>query len=127
MTPDFDPADALLPGGWLDAFRFEWISALRASINYLPIVLPFALATVVGGIDCTESAAAAGDEYDTGRVIATEGFATLVAGLGTLGLPLAATAEPVELDGLIEPFLVVKVGSAVPGILESVKVFEQHS
>ena len=41
---------------------------------------------------------------------------------GTLGLPMAATAEPVELDGLIEPFLIVKVGSAVPGILESVKV-----
>ena len=41
---------------------------------------------------------------------------------GILGLPMAATAEPVELDGLIEPFLIVKVGSAVPGILESVKV-----
>ena len=41
---------------------------------------------------------------------------------GTLGLPMAATAEPVELDGLIEPFLIVKVGSAVPGIIESVKV-----
>jgi RND family efflux transporter MFP subunit len=41
---------------------------------------------------------------------------------GILGLPMAATAEPVELDGLIEPFLIVKVGSAVPGILASVKV-----
>jgi AGZA family xanthine/uracil permease-like MFS transporter len=43
-------------------------------------VIPFALGTIVGGIDCTESAAAAGDEYDTSGVIAIEGIATLVAG-----------------------------------------------
>jgi len=36
---------------------------------------------VVGGIDCTESAAAAGDEYDTGTVIGIEAFATLIASL----------------------------------------------
>ena len=39
----------------------------------LPVALPFALATIVGGIDCTESAAAAGDEYDTRAVLLTEG------------------------------------------------------
>jgi AGZA family xanthine/uracil permease-like MFS transporter len=44
-------------------------------------VIPFALATVVGGIDCTESAAAVGDDYDTGQVIGIEAFATLVAAL----------------------------------------------
>src|SRR6185436_15292889 len=49
--------------------------------NYLPVVIPFALATVVGGIDCTESAAAAGDEFDTGTVIAVEALATLIASL----------------------------------------------
>jgi len=38
-------------------------------------------ATVVGGIDCTESAAAVGDEYHTGQVVAVEACATLVAGL----------------------------------------------
>ncbi|MGE0605615.1 MAG: permease [Pirellulales bacterium] len=53
----------------------------RASLAYLPVVLPFALATVVGGIDCTESAAAAGDEYDTRAVIFVEGAATIIAGL----------------------------------------------
>ena len=42
-------------------------------------MIPFALATVVGGIDCTESAAAAGDEYDTRQVIGVEGVATLLA------------------------------------------------
>ena len=35
----------------------------------LPVMLPFALATIVGGIDCTESAAAAGDEYDTRTIL----------------------------------------------------------
>ena len=52
---------------------------MRDAIHYLPIVIPFALATVVGGIDCTESAAAAGDEYDTRLVIGVEGLATLLA------------------------------------------------
>ncbi len=46
------------------------------ALAYVPIALPFAIATVVGGIDCTESAAAAGDEYDTRTVIAVEAFAT---------------------------------------------------
>jgi AGZA family xanthine/uracil permease-like MFS transporter len=50
-------------------------------MGYLPIALPFALATVVGGVDNTESAAAAGDEYDTRAILATEGLATLAAGL----------------------------------------------
>ena len=53
---------------------------LGDSLRYLPVVIPFALGTVVGGIDCTESAAAAGDEFDTNRVIAVEGVATLIAG-----------------------------------------------
>jgi len=77
--PEIDPAAGLLPTEWFQAFRFEWLRAFSASIHYLPIVLPFALATVVGGIDCTESAAAAGDEYDTKQVVAVEAFATLVA------------------------------------------------
>ncbi|MBX3415199.1 MAG: permease [Pirellulales bacterium] len=59
----------------------EWWEVFRDSLVYLPIVIPFALATVVGGIDCTESAAAVGDEYNTGHVVAVEAVATLVAGL----------------------------------------------
>jgi AGZA family xanthine/uracil permease-like MFS transporter len=49
-------------------------------IRYLPVAIPLALATVVGGIDCTESAASVGDEYSTGGIIAAEGLATLVGG-----------------------------------------------
>jgi adenine/guanine/hypoxanthine permease len=73
-------AKSLWPTQWLEAFRFEWVAAWRDTIQYLPIVIPFALATVIGGIDCTESAAAAGDEYHTGRIIAVEAVATLAAG-----------------------------------------------
>jgi AGZA family xanthine/uracil permease-like MFS transporter len=75
-----DPAAALWPVAWLSALRFEWLEAWPDTVKYLPIVIPFALGTVVGGIDCTESAAAAGDEYDTGTVIGVEAIATLVAG-----------------------------------------------
>ena len=66
--------------GW-KPFGFDWLGAMGDAVHYLPIVIPFALATVVGGIDCTESAAAAGDEYDTRLVIGVEGVATLLAAL----------------------------------------------
>jgi len=78
---NFEPQSALMPSGWLEVFRFEWVSAMPIALKYLPIVIPFALATVIGGIDCTESAAAAGDEYDTGQVVGVEAAATVVAGL----------------------------------------------
>lgn len=71
----------VLPREWLGALRMEWLGELGRAAVYFPIVIPFALATVVGGIDCTESAAAAGDEYDTRSIIGVEAFATLVAGL----------------------------------------------
>jgi RND family efflux transporter MFP subunit len=41
--------------------------------------------------------------------------------LGFLGV-LSTTASAVELDGIIEPYMVVKVGSGVPGIIEVVTV-----
>ncbi|MGI8978737.1 MAG: permease [Pirellulaceae bacterium] len=78
---EIDPQQALLPYEYLSAFRFEWISAMNDTLKYLPIVIPFALGTVVGGIDCTESAAAAGDDYDTSSVIGIEAIATLIASL----------------------------------------------
>jgi AGZA family xanthine/uracil permease-like MFS transporter len=62
---------------WWAWFQHAWPEAL----SYLPVAIPLALATVVGGIDCTESAAAAGDDYPTEQIIAAEGLATLAAGL----------------------------------------------
>lgn len=69
------------PSAWLDSWSFGWIGRFTDALPYLPIALPFALATVVGGIDCTESAAAAGDHYDTRTVLGVEAVATLLAGL----------------------------------------------
>jgi RND family efflux transporter MFP subunit len=39
-----------------------------------------------------------------------------------LNLLVGMAAEAVELDGLIEPYLIVKVGSSVPGVLDAVEV-----
>ncbi len=75
-----DASKALWPTEWLHALRFEWLAAWSDTVHYLPIVIPFALGTVIGGIDCTESAAAAGDEYNTGRIITVEAIATIIAG-----------------------------------------------
>ena len=58
-----------------------WGPVFAAALAKLPVVLPFALATIVGGIDCTESAAAAGDDYDTRAILLTEAVASLLAGL----------------------------------------------
>jgi AGZA family xanthine/uracil permease-like MFS transporter len=59
----------------------DWKGVWQGALSKLPLVLPFALATVVGGIDCTESAAAAGDEYDTRTILLTEGVSSVIAGL----------------------------------------------
>jgi AGZA family xanthine/uracil permease-like MFS transporter len=58
----------------------HWGEVVAVALVKLPTAIPFALATIVGGIDCTESAAAAGDEYDTRTVLLTEGAASVVAG-----------------------------------------------
>ncbi|MCS6915587.1 MAG: hypothetical protein RMK29_00230 [Myxococcales bacterium] len=54
---------------------------MEAALPYLPVALPLALVTVIGGIDVTASAAAAGDAYSTRNVLLTEGVSTLLAGL----------------------------------------------
>jgi adenine/guanine/hypoxanthine permease len=49
--------------------------------DYIPLALPFAILTVIGGIDVTESARVAGDEYETRDILLVEAIATLVAGV----------------------------------------------
>ena len=80
-SASIDAAANWFPTGWWSIFPATWSTAFTASLDYLPITIPFALATVIGGVDCTESAAAAGDEYDTRAVVAVEAIATLAAGL----------------------------------------------
>jgi len=76
------------PVGALSAFRLAlpwptlaWMDAVGSLPVYLPLALPFALATVIGGVDNTESAVAAGDEYRTRDILLTEAVATVAAGL----------------------------------------------
>jgi len=57
-----------------------WLDALGAAVPYLSMALPFALVTVIGGIDNAESAAAAGDDYRARDVLLTEAAATILAG-----------------------------------------------
>jgi AGZA family xanthine/uracil permease-like MFS transporter len=48
---------------------------------YLPIALPFAVVVLVGAVDVTESATAAGDPHDARTVIGVDALATLTIGL----------------------------------------------
>jgi len=58
-----------------------WLDAVDTALPYLSVALPLALVTTIGGIDNTESAAAAGDEYRARDVLMTEALATIVAAL----------------------------------------------
>lgn len=59
----------------------EFVHGMARALPFLPLAIPFALATVVGGVDVTESAAVAGDDYPTRDILLVEGFATLLAGV----------------------------------------------
>ncbi|GFO66174.1 MFS transporter [Geomonas paludis] len=86
-------AAGLLPGGapaplaapqlelYLPLPSLEFLGGIPRALGYLPLAIPFALATVVGGVDVTESAAVAGDDYNTRDILLVEGVATLVAGM----------------------------------------------
>jgi adenine/guanine/hypoxanthine permease len=58
-----------------------FIHGFGRAISYLPIAFPFALLTVIGGINTAESAKVAGDEYKTRDILLTEAFSTVVAAL----------------------------------------------
>jgi adenine/guanine/hypoxanthine permease len=59
----------------------EFVKGFVPALKYLPLSIPFALLTVVGGINVTESARVAGDDFKTRDILLTEAIATLVAGL----------------------------------------------
>ncbi len=67
------------------AIGFYWplpslalLGGLHLAWQYLPLAVPVALATVIGGIDNTESAALAGDSYATRSILVVEALSTLV-------------------------------------------------
>lgn len=59
----------------------DFVKGLGPALKYLPIALPFGLLTVIGGINVTESARVAGDDFNTRDILLTEAVATLVAGV----------------------------------------------
>ena len=56
MAPLESFAPGLPPTEWMSALGFDWRNQMGTAVNYLRVALPFALCTVVGGIDRTESA-----------------------------------------------------------------------
>lgn len=74
------------PSAWQWRFALPWpnlgfIDGLPLAVPYLPLLLPFGLLMVVGGINVNESARAAGDDFQTRDILLTEAFSTLVAGV----------------------------------------------
>ena len=59
----------------------DFIKGIGPALKFLPIALPFGLLTVIGGINVTESARVAGDDYNTRDILLTEAVATLIAGV----------------------------------------------
>jgi RND family efflux transporter MFP subunit len=49
-------------------------------------------------------------------------FAGLIYALMAFAMPAPSASESMEFDGLIEPYRVIQVGSAVPGVLDTVTV-----
>ncbi len=69
------------PHQWTEALKFEWLGAMGLTVAYLGYIVPFAVVTIIGGVDCAESAASVGDPYKTSRVVGAEAIATIVAAL----------------------------------------------
>ena len=59
----------------------EFVDGILPALKYLPITIPFAVLTVVGGINVTESAGVAGDDYSARQILLTEAWTTLLAGV----------------------------------------------
>lgn len=58
-----------------------FIYGMKEALSYLPIAFPFAILTIVGGINVTESARVGGDDYNTRDILLVEACATLLAGI----------------------------------------------
>jgi AGZA family xanthine/uracil permease-like MFS transporter len=63
----------------LPAFSIDFLKTLPQSIQYLTIAIPFGILTIIGGINNTESARLAGDNYRTRDILLTEAFSSLIA------------------------------------------------
>ena len=77
LVPHFQkPVFEITPA--LPRFSVEFITALPEAMKYLTIAIPFAILTIIGGINTTESARLAGDEYKARDILLTEAFSTIL-------------------------------------------------
>ena len=77
MLPHFQkPVFEITPA--LPVFSLDFLRALPASLKYLTIAIPFAILTIIGGINNTESARLAGDEYKARDILLTEALSTII-------------------------------------------------
>jgi AGZA family xanthine/uracil permease-like MFS transporter len=81
LGPGYHPPSAPALRFALPVPTLGFVDGLGSTIPYLPLILPFGLLMVIGGINVTESARAAGDDYRTRDILLTEAFSTLVAGI----------------------------------------------
>jgi AGZA family xanthine/uracil permease-like MFS transporter len=63
----------------LPVFSIDFLQSLPQSFKYLTIAIPFGILTIIGGINNTESARLAGDDYRTRDILLTEAFSSLIA------------------------------------------------
>lgn len=63
----------------LPVFSIDFLRMLPQSIQYLTIAIPFGILTIIGGINNTESARLAGDDYRTRDILLTEALSSLIA------------------------------------------------
>ncbi|MFA5323829.1 MAG: hypothetical protein WC373_14250 [Smithella sp.] len=63
----------------LPVFSIDFLKTLPQSVQYLTIAIPFGILTIIGGINNTESARLAGDDYRTRDILLTEAFSSLIA------------------------------------------------
>jgi len=75
------PNAAATLGLYLPWPSLDFMKGMPLAIRYLPIAFPFGLLTIIGGINVTESARVAGDDYNTNHILMTEAIATLLAGV----------------------------------------------
>jgi len=73
------PTLDLHPGLPLPSLNF--LDGFSDALYYLPIALPFALLTSVGGINVTASARAAGDDFNTRNVLLVDAASAFLAGI----------------------------------------------
>lgn len=63
----------------LPAISLGFLKTLPESMQYLTIAIPFGILTIIGGINNTESARLAGDDYRTRDILLTEAISSLIA------------------------------------------------